>query len=231
MSQDNQTLILEAPKASRRGLLLGLMAAAAVPAAPVIASAVAAPAAAPVAVAEPLRPHPDAALFKLIQDWRAARVESKRTYQAFRPFEKEEFRRRSKWESEIGAPEALRVQPGDAGLGIRKPQDGGLYSKSDVEDLKGKTWFDCDRRIEGEVTLIRLWNFIPSPQARARAEEIIAAHERWSALTAKGPRAPRGFRKAERAQIAAANREWAIEQKIQKTPAKTLEGLPEALQS
>jgi hypothetical protein len=40
MSQDNQSLSNEAPKASRRGLLIGLMAAAAVPVAPAIAKAV-----------------------------------------------------------------------------------------------------------------------------------------------------------------------------------------------
>src|ERR1700727_3063914 len=94
MSQDNRTLSNEAPKASRRGMLLGLMAAAAVPTVPAIAKAVAPMAAVPTtlptapvmaapAVAAPEEPfdpetYPDAKLFKLVNEYLAADEERQR---------------------------------------------------------------------------------------------------------------------------------------------------------
>ena len=110
MSQDNQTLSNEAPKASRRGLLIGLMAAAAVPAAPAIAAALreSAPV---VTMPAASAPSPDAGLFALIEKCRAAWRDRKPFDDAFEILENRYDALRRKWEAKI--PEALRVIPGE----------------------------------------------------------------------------------------------------------------------
>jgi hypothetical protein len=226
MSQDNQTRTPEAPKASRRALLFGIAAVGAV-ASPAAAAALLegpkAPAIVEAAVAPPAAvaiPSPDAALFKLIDDWEAARVASRRAYRAFEPFERKSFEQR--WErEEKGMPEAIRARPGDVELGLLQPADG-IYTDRHIDNLRKETWLDGSWKKENGVTTLTHWQVTPSPEARARADEIIA-HEKWSAFVS---RAPHGFRKAERAMKAASNSEWEIENRIiRQTPAKTLAGL------
>jgi hypothetical protein len=63
---------------------------------------------------------------------------------------------------------------------------------------------------------------IGTPAARTRADEIAAAFDDWQS---KRPRKPRGYRKAERAQLAAQKRQARLADKIFATPARTPAGL------
>jgi hypothetical protein len=229
MSQTNQTLSIEASRASRRGMLLGLMAAAAVPAGAVVAKAavpVALPAApgSPAVVAAALQPHPDAGLFRLIDELQEAKAASRRAYRAFTPFENKHFEQRGRRQAQQQAPEVIRALPGDVELGLPQPtDDDGIYGDRQLEIMRKETWFCYSLKEQNSVTTMTHWRVTPSAEARARADEIIVAHEKWSAFLS---RRPRGNRKAERAMNAANRIEWAIERRIvQKTPAKTLEGL------
>jgi hypothetical protein len=167
------------------------------------------------------KPSSDAELFKLIDERRVAQAESERAYRAFEPFEQKAFeqqRKRHKRNKKL-MPEALRVRPGDVELGLPQPYDG-IYDR--INDLREETWLHGSSKKENGVTTMSNWRVTPSAEARTRADEIIAADEKWSALKS---RRPRGFRRAERAYQAALDKEWDIQTKIEKTPAKTVSGL------
>jgi hypothetical protein len=217
MSEHNQTLIPDVPKASRRGLLLGLMAAAAVPAAPAIASAISASAAAAPTVAiapavtptkEPFdwdRDYPDAKLFKLVNEYLSTDEERQRLQEVLdRAVEKQE--------AKCPMPEVLHVRPEDAELEL--PDHNGVYdalllTRSQRTDYHDRTWIDALRRPQwrrtSEFTPPNLApvciceGFEPSPAARARADEIVAAYDEWwpklhrRAAREIKTRLPRGF--------------------------------------
>src|SRR5262249_18059753 len=135
MSEYNQSLIPEAPQASRRGLLLGLMAAAAVPAAPAIAKAVAAPAMAVPAVGASVEagPSPDAALLQLFDDYMSTNTEYWRVYGLYK-------RGWAKHQAKHPMPQAMLVRPEDAELGLPdKPGDGSSYQWC-IRELKQAEW-------------------------------------------------------------------------------------------
>jgi hypothetical protein len=63
---------------------------------------------------------------------------------------------------------------------------------------------------------------MPSPAARARADEIVAAFDKWEKQC---ERKPREYRAAKRANDARETQLWALERKIRDTRAHSLAGL------
>jgi hypothetical protein len=133
------------------------MAAAAAPAAPAIAKAVAPP---PASAFLASLPDPDVDLFKLIAEWRVARADNERAYQAFKPFEAKEFNdKRSR-------PDLPKARTGDVELGLR-PNDVGWYGRFEVNKMRGEKSYDGDHKKENGMITTRTWTFTPSPEARA----------------------------------------------------------------
>ncbi len=181
MSVHNQTLIPELPQASRRGLLLGLMAAAAVPVAPAFAKAIAAPgnAAGVAAIDAPAIPSPDAALLQLFDEYMATVAEHRRVYGLYE-------RGRDKHQAKHPMPDVMRVRPEDAELGLPdKPGDGSSYQWC-IQELKRADWPFYDEvdapdgmRFSSAAGGTVFHCEPPSPAPRARADEIIEAHDEW----------------------------------------------------
>jgi hypothetical protein len=249
MSQDNQTLIAETPQASRRGLLLGLMAAAAVPAVPAIAKAM--PAAVPAvpvapiaaAVAGPEEPfewdmhYPDAKLFKLVNEYLAADEERRRLEGVIDRAQKVQ-------EAKYPMPDVLRVRSEDAELELPDHNgvyDGLFFDRSSRKDYHDAMWIDHLRRPQwkrlAEYTppnlepVCHYEGFDPSPAARARADEIVAAYDDWwpklhrRAAREIKTRLPRGYRAVEKQEERLSRLLGRLEAKINKTRARTFPGL------
>jgi len=142
--------------------------------------------------------------------------------------------RRSELLAAIEEPEELFARREDVGCGLyglQRPhqfQKGRSWYGEMIEHLRDKPrqkqcWTKIERvMIDGE------WGerctYVPDPVGQARADEIVAAYDRWQAQ-----------RKAadEESGYAAASREWnrmtdeidALERQIVRTPARTLKGL------
>jgi hypothetical protein len=160
-------------------------------------------------------PSPDAALLKLIDDYWTANAETDRARDVCRPLEEKYFARKRQLLADM--PNALRVRPEDTDLDLPiKPADGwyGLANENgrhlaSVDCLRAKAWPILDwetatitKKISSLVVVKR-----PSPAARARADEIIEAHDR---LWKRYMRKPSGFHAADRAKTAAFNRQMEI---------------------
>lgn len=138
-------------------------------------------------------------------------------------------------------PNALRKRPEDAELLLPIPanaegfygvsiDDRGRYQGSrhlgSVEGLCGPTWLYVDTLKEGDKFSMVSRRETPSAAARARADEIIAAHRR---LVRRYNRKPPGYRLARRAAHAAESKTWGLFDKILETRAQTLDGILEKI--
>jgi hypothetical protein len=218
------------PNLSRRSALAGLAGAAAAGFAPAFASArgAASAVASPLALAIPapeapaaLQTNDDAELFNLLKDHQSAAVEARRLYKAFEKFETKHFQRRCEQGKQM--PEILRQQPEDLKLDLPKLLgDANFYEFREVNDLRGETWPLSTFVNEGDKSVFTSWTITPSPAARARADEIIGAFDKWER---QYNRHPRGYGVAKRANDAAENRLWALERKIRDTRARSVPGL------
>jgi hypothetical protein len=130
-----------------------------------------------------------------------------------------------KYQNECPVPAALFLQSSDIELGLPCPTN--VYIRDQIETAKDATAaYDC----EVDIAALRNAKWMtstqsktkPSPAARARADEIIAAYEDWQ-TTAKKP--PRGYKKAARERDRANKAYQKIEKEIAKTPAKTVRGM------
>jgi hypothetical protein len=131
------------------------------------------------------RPHPDAELLSLAAKYVATEAEQSRLCKLANELEDAFL--------DEGKPEALRVRPGDAELGIhaffgRLGEDHNYFN---IDVLRWPKWPHPDSKVEiemGRIVAERL--FEPSAEARARADEIIAANDQFWQKT-KGKKKPR----------------------------------------
>ena len=91
----------------------------------------------------------------------------------------------------------------------------------DVDKLRPAIWEVASRVETDDELIVSLRKMEPSPAARARADEIIAAYDDWSA----GDQFPRGYWKAKRESDKAQNAYIRIERRMAKTRAKTVQGM------
>jgi hypothetical protein len=208
---------------SRRRFLGVLSAGAASAIAPAAIAATLAPAAetpltaAPPAVASP---SPDEALLQLFDEYMSTVAEHQPVYGLYK-------RGRAKHQAKYSMPDVLRVRPEDAELGLPdKPGDGSSYQWC-IQELKRAEWPVYDEvdapvgmQFWGSGTVFRLEP--PSAAARARADEIIAAHDRWHA---KYWREPREVRSLERRADRLSKQKDKLRAKIDRTRARTVAGL------
>jgi hypothetical protein len=89
-----------------------------------------------------------------------------------------------------------------------------------VGKLREPKWLSCNLTGDEDDQTLRFRRTTPSAEARGRSDEIIAAFDKW-----KEERAPRGFRKAERECNKAFKEFVRIQDKVDATPAQTIEGL------
>jgi hypothetical protein len=210
---------------SRRGFLAALSAGAVSAVASPIAFAIPAPSA-EVSLGGLTTAGDDSDLFKLLENHRAAAAEERLLYKAFEKFEAKWFKQQRALDRQI--PEVLRRRPEDQELGLPEPAsesaaDAGFYrNDSEVDRLRSKTWKRQEASEEGERHSFVALTVRPSPAARARADEIATAFDKWQK---RRDRRPRGYRAAERAIDAAGKRLWDLECKIIGTPAHSLAGI------
>jgi hypothetical protein len=157
--------------------------------------------------------NPDAALIKLVEEWFAAKVEERRLREARDVQEEIWFEQHRKARRTLPA---LRIRSEDAALGIPPDRAAALTAAefyTGVEHLRYEEWpHDID-----ETTYIT-----PSPEACARADEIIAAFEEWQRKCEPPHRA---YHVAGREHEAAVDHTCKLLAKILKTPARSLAGL------
>lgn len=215
---------------SRRGFLAVLSAGAAATVAPAALAATLAPlpetassALAPAVVA----PSPDAGLLVLFDQYMATNAEEQRLRAIYE-------RGRHKHQAKHPMPEVIRVQPGDAELGLPEcpdlsPGRFGLSYVCRIMELKEPKWPVIEtveppeglrfyRGSGGQVVHYAP----PSAAARARADEIIEAHDRWEA---KYWREPREHRSIERQADRADKLKNRLRARIDRTRAHTVAGL------
>jgi hypothetical protein len=75
---------------------------------------------------------------------------------------------------------------------------------------------------DGDQFVYSVQYVTPSPEARARADEIVAAFDQWEVAKLKRPR---GYRTAKRAYGKAERLESRLEKKVHSLPATTIEGM------
>jgi hypothetical protein len=174
------------------------------------------------AASVPGLPCADAELFKLLEDHRSAAAEQRRLYKATEILEKEWFRRQAPLEKQIPVP--LHVRPEDLELEFpgRAARAGYYKDRDGVGLLRYEKWLRSKMIEDGDESYFYTWKVTPSPVARARADEIIGAFDKWKKQC---ERRPRGLRSAQRAKNAAEDRLWALERKIHGTRAHSIAGL------
>jgi hypothetical protein len=101
-------------------------------------------------------PSPDAALLKLIDDYRVAKAETDRAHDVFAPFEEKSFARKRQLLAQM--PEALRALPEDVALELPISATDGFYGLH-IEKREGHPLFG--RRHLGTVGTMR--GFLPLP--------------------------------------------------------------------
>ena len=89
-----------------------------------------------------------------------------------------------------------------------------------VRKLREPKWLSCTLTGDEDDQTLHFRKAVPSAEARGRADEIIAAFDKW-----KKERAPRGFKKAEREANKAFKEFARIQDEVDATPAQTVEGL------
>jgi hypothetical protein len=209
---------------SRRGFLAVLSAGAAsavVPAALAVASV-------PVTESSPgdlptsmATPSPDAALLQLFDQYKAARSEYGR-------LSRKECRLNEKHKAATPLPDALRVQPGDADLGLPEVptehvRDFGYGFR--IQELQRPEWpvLDTIELPDGLQFYREVFHYEPpSAAARARADEIIKAHAKWDRERDREPAALRAVSRQKDAAFKLADR---LRSKIDRTRARSVAGL------
>jgi len=176
--------------------------------------------AAPVAVAAS---HPDAELLALGRQWEesAAALDANRT-----AFDAAEERIE---QIEILEPEELFQQPQDFSLGLidaHTRHDGRRWYVYDrIDDLRTKPrmkqdWSQVTKGPKGE----QFCAWVPDPKAQARADEIVAAYDRWQAALAKAEEdSGLAAAEAEHRRLETINSD--LRERIALMPARTIEGL------
>lgn len=168
------------------------------------------------AAALPAAPHPDAELLALADQYIAAQKEADRLYLVA-----------DRLDPPRGPlPEALLWREADTELGLPEPifnerKGEPLTWRCGVAALRREKWMRASRLEDGDKLTISSWYEIPSPEARARADEIIAAFDAW--LETGKPL--RGYKSAIRARDRADRIADRINHEIAQTPARTMEGL------
>jgi hypothetical protein len=201
--------ICTTPIRSRRAVLTTMVVALALPIAATL------PVAAP-AVAAPLSS--DAELLELVERFIAADAEWDRLNRIWDEMdEMPEFPRKP--------PAVLKIREGDSGLGIpqsQQPEYPGYYSGSEVGIMRMKKWRDRERSSfleDDEKFVATICHITPSSEARARADEIVAAFD-------KSPnRKSRAYRAAERAKDRAMDISHDFANQIAEMQAMTVQGL------
>jgi hypothetical protein len=171
-------------------------------------------------------PSQDAALLQLFDEYLATEAESRRLMAIFE-------RGRKQHEAKYPMPDAMLVQPGDAELGLPKGLKHPIWPTSyshRIEDLKSPEWpvYDTVEPPEGlqfhyaSGGIVGIRYEPPSAATRARADEIIAAHDKWHR---KYWRYPRELRSIEREQNRALKLKDRVRDKIDRTRAYTIAGL------
>jgi hypothetical protein len=209
---------------SRRRFLGVLSAGAASAIAPAAVAATLAPAAevpfiAPVpALASP---SPDAALQQLFDEYMSTVAEYRRAYGLYE-------RGRDQHQARHPMPKTILVQPGDAELGLPEvPEIDGepLSYRCRIYELRSPTW-SVVKKAGVFTTTGREVEFLdeefPSAAACARADQIVAAYDRWHP---KYSRYPREVRSLERQADRASKQKDKLRAKIDRRRAYTVAGL------
>jgi hypothetical protein len=122
-------------------------------------------------------------------------------------------------ELELPSPHSLYIR---AKLGTLEDHPAAYESDEDIARLQAKKWVTTTRSETEETWKLSGEYAEPTPAARARADEIVAAYEEWQ-TTAKKP--PRGYKKAVRERDQADRAYQKIEKEIAKTRAQTVRGM------
>jgi hypothetical protein len=160
----------------------------------------------------------DTELLALVDEYIFAEAESERLRKIYNKLE-EAF-------LDKGKPGALRVHPGDAELGIRAfiGRLGENHNSFNIDVLRSPKWPHPDAKVElamGRIIAERL--FKPSSQARARADEIIAASDQWQKT--RNQKKPRSLLSAKRKYDKAEDVVIELGNQIAEMPATSIEGM------
>ena len=202
---------------SRRTVLAGFASAAALP----IATAI--PTAAPALTAASLQqPHCEADLLAMADQYAVA-------YKKWSDLNLVVDRMDgSRFASRGDRPEVLNRREADAELGLPSlwpyPDDHKpIWDRPiDVNLIRDAKWTIFSKVETDDEVTVSLRKVMPSPAARARADEIIAAYDDWHS---RGERLPRGYRKAKRESDKAHRAYVRLEMRIANTRANTPEGM------
>jgi hypothetical protein len=132
-----------------------------------------------------------------------------------------------------GKPAALRVQPEDAELGIRAfiGRLGDDHNSFNIDVLRNVEWphpySTVEIGVDGSLIVSHLSPFErffePCAEARARADELIAASEQWQKT--RDRKKPRRLVTAHRKRDQACGRMNELEERITETPATSIAGM------
>jgi hypothetical protein len=165
-------------------------------------------------------PSRDAALLQIFDEYLAANADYRRLYAIY-------DRGRKKHQAKYPMPEVVRVQPGDEELGLPEGYPHptlGMSYVGRIELLQCPGWpvledLEAPEGLrKGRITRFER----PSAAARARVDEIVAAHDKWEA---KYTREPREVRLIERQAGRADKLKDKLRAKIDRTRAHTIAGL------
>jgi hypothetical protein len=124
-------------------------------------------------------------------------------------------------------PERLQWRDEDVALGLPDIRNSKLASRELAWDceafvgpLRNAKWTSCIKTGDDDDFTLHVRQLAPPPEARDRADEIIAAFDRWMT-----DRAPRGYKKAQREGNKAFKSFARIQKEIEATPAQTVEGM------
>jgi hypothetical protein len=179
-------------------------------------------------------PNPDAHLLDLLQQYEDASKEVSLRCKEFSLLDDKEIAARKA--AEDARPEVLRIRDEDR-MFLPEPYSnawkvGKFYDAVDVEQLRKEKWSRVKNvtieptDLGAVVDFVKRHEFLyeeytPALEARARADEIIQAHDHWYVSYKK----PRGLRAADRRLNAAHNKQDKIRRKIATTKASTIAGL------
>jgi hypothetical protein len=200
---------------SRRNILGAI----ATGAAAALAATIAEPA---TAAAAPIGPHPDAELIAIADQYAVAYKKWSDLSLVVDRMDGSRFAARG------DRPEVLNRREADAELGLPSlwsyPNDHeAIWDRPiDVDPLREAKWLISSKSEADDEVTVSVRKVTPSPAARVRADEIIAAYDDWQSRSA---RLPRGYRKAKCESDKAHRAYMRLERRIANTQANTLEGM------